>query len=681
MGKKERILLIAGLTGLVLSSFVLDCTATEVMDEKEERCYVVMAKEDGIDVISEIEDLTMQNCGSIMLNTVEDDDKQIVAVTLQQDDVEEISENPALIVEENIEFNASKKKMKKHSDSSKKKKKKAEHAADSSYWNLQMIEADELSSEKAECNDRIKVAVIDSGIDMLTDVIVTDQINLVEDEQELPYYMNDMTGHGTAVASIISRINPSADIISVRVLDSQNRATLDRIVKAIYWCIDNDVDIINMSFGTRSKSRILEKAIEDAKEDGILLIAAAGNGGENGVEYPAAFDSVIAVGSVDSDALVTDESAIGDEVEIVAPGENVPVESFFGLETAVSGTSMAAPHITGAASVIWQKDKEKSSDFVRKLLDFSAKDMGDHSECGNGLIDLEYALLKYSEFSDEYQPSIYKEDISGFENMKTAGEFDDSAYAEGRWGEGPHLRAVTSNFGYFSFDANEIKLLKAGAVYPDDKDFGMQYMEYHPEWHGYYIKNYVANYIFATKIAKKAGNVTELSKAKGQSNDCYESMKKQFKDMKINGKSWTTVIKNKTGLDYKNQDAPTKEKWRKAFLYGMSIHILTDTFAHSCFTRETDGSILELTHRRGADSVDCYVNRYKSAKEAALFGLTNYEDNCKGDPVDFAAAAINGNYLHGFLLKGITNYAIASNPSNSVSNADLRSFFAKINYD
>ena len=75
-----------------------------------------------------------------------------------------------------------------------------------------------------------------------------------------------MTGHGTAIAGIINDIAPNAEIYSVRIMDAENKATLSRVVEGIYWCIENDIDIINMSFGTAVKSAVLEKAIKDAND-------------------------------------------------------------------------------------------------------------------------------------------------------------------------------------------------------------------------------------------------------------------------------------------------------------------------------------------------------------------------------------------------------------------------------
>lgn len=100
----------------------------------------------------------------------------------------------------------------------------------------------------------------------------------------------------------------------IRVLDDENCAPVSRVVEAIYQAIDWKVNIINMSFGVSEYSAALEKAIQAAHKAGILVIAAAGNTGDAGVQYPAAFDEVMAVGSVDKHGDIVESSAKGGQV-------------------------------------------------------------------------------------------------------------------------------------------------------------------------------------------------------------------------------------------------------------------------------------------------------------------------------------------------------------------------------
>ena len=161
----------------------------------------------------------------------------------------------------------------------------------------------------------------------------------------------------------------------------------------------------------------LKQAIDEANAKGILVIAAAGSQGENGtdnVEYPAAFENVVAVGSVDSKAEVSDFSSTGKEVDVVAPGEAVRATGAFGETMVTSGTSMAVPHVVGAASLLWQKDTSKSK-ILSKSVRRSARNVGDKESYGNGLIDYEYAEKQYTKAEEQYEQG---QDIELKDNTK-----------------------------------------------------------------------------------------------------------------------------------------------------------------------------------------------------------------------------------------------------------------------
>ena len=258
-------------------------------------------------------------------------------------------------------------------------------------WNMKAVDANEAETDSPV---KIKVAVLDSGVDTVLGIKLAGSVNLVPEEANMSPMFLDMSGHGTGVASIIAGtaqnkvqgVNPNAELYSVKVLDSMNKAPVSRIIEGIYWCIDNGMQIINMSFGTSRYSEALHNAVREAYEAGILMVGASGNHAE-GVEYPAAFPEVMAVAATGTDAQITEFSNTGDELEIAAPGENVKVISFFGGNMVTAGTSISAPHVTGAASLLWQKDPAKSNEFIRQLLSYSAKNIANGDGCG---------LLRYS---------------------------------------------------------------------------------------------------------------------------------------------------------------------------------------------------------------------------------------------------------------------------------------------
>lgn len=560
-------------------------------------------------------------------------------------------------------------------------------------WNYQMIRADKVAREKETQKATVKVAVLDSGIELLSGIPVSGSVNLVKEEQDLPSYMNDMVGHGTAAADIIYQICPEAQIYSVRVLDKDNKGRLSDVVEGIYWCIEHKMDIINMSFGTWNDSEILKKAIQAASDQGIMIIASAGNDAK--VEYPAAFDEVMAIGSVDTKAQKAEDSASGPEVELTAPGEQIMTKSMLGMKTVSSGTSMAAPHVTGAAAFLMQQDNENEAAKIRFILDQSGNPSGDSNEYGYGVLDLEYAqqLLKedveWNVQENRENAEIQPNDEEEREPVPT---FEDVDYVEGRW-KGTNHKSLTGDAAndVGGFTAAEIKLLKAGAVLPDQI---VPNGKFFPEWHGHRNYNYIANYRFATKIAKEAGDTAALEKVKGQDTECYNRMKKTVKiggilqeiypddydpnegiTILVTRRRWDDIILDKTGLDYSAQTAATQKKWRKALLYGMAIHTATDAFAHCCFFRNSGDQMQVLLHP-DADDPSKYPNRYKAAGYIAIMTAYNYDNNCVGDVTDFSA--YGETYWKGFYLGNILNYALQAN--NGFDAADINTWFKGVNY-
>jgi minor extracellular protease Epr len=141
------------------------------------------------------------------------------------------------------------------------------------------------------------------------------------------------------------------------------------------------MDIISMSIGTTQYSQVFEEACDYAYSSDVLLVAAAGNSGDgnltsNNVEYPARFDSVIAVSAIDSNGIAPIWSSDGAEVELSAPG--VSIYSTFlndGYATG-SGTSMATPFVSGVAALIKSDNPSLSSSEVRSMLCSNAIDLG-----------------------------------------------------------------------------------------------------------------------------------------------------------------------------------------------------------------------------------------------------------------------------------------------------------------
>jgi hypothetical protein len=179
----------------------------------------------------------------------------------------------------------------------------------------------------------------------------------------------DEVGHGTHVAGIIGGkgknmprgVAPLCRMLPVRVLAAMNKdgrkvgaGSIGNINNGVKWAIDNGADVINMSLGVRHSGGGLphQEVIEYAQRKGVTVIAASGNDGRQELYYPGAFPSVIAVGAADDAGNVAEFSTFGDQVSFIAPGVDVYSTSIDDGYAFSTGTSHAAPFVTGAVALM-----------------------------------------------------------------------------------------------------------------------------------------------------------------------------------------------------------------------------------------------------------------------------------------------------------------------------------------
>lgn len=563
--------------------------------EREGNYVVIMKSENEVEAVCNKYEDVLDVC--LEDNPDELSEEGILVADMSDSEAEKLeADKMVLSVEENFTLEGSR--AKKHARTGKKvhssnlMQKGIEYvdAGQNDNWNLETIHAADADDETVEEKNKVRVAILDSGVDMLDNIQVKERINFIPGQENFTVMFEDEAGHGTAVAGIIAGetmegettegINKNVEIYSAKVLDENNQAPLSRIIQGIYWAIEQDVHIINMSFGTDRYSQALEDAVKAASDKGILIVAAAGNQGKSGtdtVEYPAAFSEVIAVGSVDAQGEVSDFSAKGEELEVVAPGEAVRVTGAFGADMVVSGTSMAAPHVTAVASLLWGKNLSKSANFIRTLLDESARSLGSETESGFGLIDYKYAEQMYDvverQMEKNQEVNVPENDarIQVFDNSEDVEKLEEGekekedGEVKGSWRWGAHTK-------YLDDKNINLPAMKQGAVYPDREESGTQGMKAHPEFHGYFRNeskqsvNYVACYHFMLKIADAYGkgkDYLSVSKCKGLSDASYNAIRQGFNKMNKKIKSFS-----------QNKD-------RKAFVYGIAMHTATDVFSHS----------------------------------------------------------------------------------------------------
>jgi major intracellular serine protease len=236
---------------------------------------------------------------------------------------------------------------------------------------VEMVQASSLW-EKGFKGKGITIAVLDTGCDLEHPDLqgrVIGKRNFTDDDNGDPAIVTDKNGHGTHVAGTIAAsknnvgvtgVAPETDLLIVKVLGGQNGSgAYEWIVNGIQYAIDQKVDIISMSLGGPQDHKPLYEAIKKAVSKGISVVCAAGNEGDSNdstdeLSYPACYNEVISVGAIDLKRNSSYFTNSNNEVDLVAPGENI-LSTYPGQKYAkLSGTSMATPHTSGALALIKQ---------------------------------------------------------------------------------------------------------------------------------------------------------------------------------------------------------------------------------------------------------------------------------------------------------------------------------------
>ncbi len=225
-------------------------------------------------------------------------------------------------------------------------------------WGVDRVEAD-LVWPTGNTADPVKVAIIDTGIskdhpDLKNNI--KGGVNTINSRKS----WSDDNGHGSHVAGIVGALNntagvvgvaPKADLYAVKVLNANGSGYLSDVIEGLQWAASNGMRVANMSLGTSSDIQSFHDAVVAANNAGVVLVAAAGNSGGT-VGYPAAYPEVIAVSATDANNNLAYFSSRGPEVDLAAPGVNI-YSTYKGSNYAtLSGTSMASPHVAGAAALV-----------------------------------------------------------------------------------------------------------------------------------------------------------------------------------------------------------------------------------------------------------------------------------------------------------------------------------------
>ncbi len=219
----------------------------------------------------------------------------------------------------------------------------------------------------------VKVAIIDTGADLTHPALRRSIIggwDFVDNDANPTDYKSgansdgdavadEAFGHGTHVAGIVHLVAPNAQLLIVRVLDSDGRGDLVNVAAGVRWAMDQGAKVINLSLGSMRRADALQNVLEDAENSGVIVLTAAGNWGTSAlVDYPGKSTHSSCVAAVDANGAGASFSSYGSEIEISAPG--VGIRSTFpgGGYRLWSGTSMSTPFVAGAAALLAEKHPE-----------------------------------------------------------------------------------------------------------------------------------------------------------------------------------------------------------------------------------------------------------------------------------------------------------------------------------
>jgi subtilisin family serine protease len=254
-------------------------------------------------------------------------------------------------------------------------------------WGLAKIQAEAAWEETTGSSD-VVIAIVDTGVDLnhpdLNDKIVPGW-DFVNDDNSA----QDDHGHGTHVAGIaaaetdnnrgVAGMSWGARIMPIKVLRYDGDGYYSDVAQGVQYACNHGASIINLSLGGSNPSSTLKDALEQAYAGGCVIVAAAGNSGENKVDYPARYGEAIAVAATDQADAHVGFSDTGPQVEVAAPGVDIystlwtPSSHTYGWKR---GTSMSTASVSGLSSLVWTLCPELTNAQLRDVLKSTTKDLG-----------------------------------------------------------------------------------------------------------------------------------------------------------------------------------------------------------------------------------------------------------------------------------------------------------------
>ena len=232
--------------------------------------------------------------------------------------------------------------------------------------------------DRTHGSNSVRIAVVDSGVDVTHPDLaakIAGSYNAVRPGTGV----RDLVGHGTGVASVAAAATSNGEgiagagydtsLLAVKVADRTGRIFTDDLAKGIVWAADSGADVINLSLGGPTSDGLEKAAVEYAQRRGVLVVAAAGNDGSRGKQFPGALADVIAVGATTTDGSARASfSSFGPWVDVAAPGRSILLATPGGGYERADGTSFSSPMVAGEAALLLAARPDRTADQLRAAI-------------------------------------------------------------------------------------------------------------------------------------------------------------------------------------------------------------------------------------------------------------------------------------------------------------------------
>jgi len=298
-------------------------------------------------------------------------------------------------------------------------------------YGIAMVKAIDVWDKYNNKGENVRVCVMDTGINRDHPDLDEDRLFGYEGNDLVQPWWRDLDGHGTHVSGTIAAsdnnqgvvgVAPGAEIFTARVFSTNGLFYSSNIITALQACKDGGAQVISMSFGGPYAMSYERQAYEDLHQKfGIITVAASGNTGGTDFLYPASYDNVISVGSVNWNADLSSFSTRNSKVDVAAPGSSI-LSTYSDSYASISGTSMSCPHVSGVVALMLSANPSATPSEIFAALETTSENpntSGRDDDFGHGIVN---ALAAVEEIM-----GISGGDGSGADNEDNTGNTDDGS--------------------------------------------------------------------------------------------------------------------------------------------------------------------------------------------------------------------------------------------------------------